>query len=47
VLVKYQGNLWAVWIVAALMLVAIIWSIRASNKPAERIDMEVAPISGD
>ncbi|HNB50510.1 MAG TPA: sodium-translocating pyrophosphatase [Anaerolineales bacterium] len=45
VLVKYQGNLWAVWIVAALMFIAIIWSIRTSNKPAEKIDVEVAPIS--
>ena len=46
VLVKYQGG-WGAWVVAALMLVAVIWSIRTSKKPAEAVDVEVASISGD
>jgi len=46
VLVKYQGD-WGTWIVAALLFVATIWSIRTSKKPAEAMDVEVAPISGD
>jgi K(+)-stimulated pyrophosphate-energized sodium pump len=46
VLVKYQGG-WAPWVVAALLLVATIWSIRTSKKPAETMEVEVASISGD
>ncbi|HBX69787.1 MAG TPA: sodium-translocating pyrophosphatase, partial [Chloroflexi bacterium] len=47
VLVKYQGNTWAVWGVALLLLASVIWSIRTSKKPAEKMDVEIAPISGD
>jgi len=46
VLVKYQGG-WVPWVVAALLLVATIWSIRTSKKPAETMEVEVASISGD
>jgi len=49
VLVKYQGG-WATWVVAALLLVATIWSINKSKKPVEAVesvDVEVASISGD
>jgi len=46
VLVQYQGS-WGAWVVAALMLVAVIWSIRTSKKPAEPMEVEVASISGD
>jgi K(+)-stimulated pyrophosphate-energized sodium pump len=37
----------AVWVVAALMLVVTIWSIRTSKKTVEAVDVEVASISGD
>jgi K(+)-stimulated pyrophosphate-energized sodium pump len=46
VLVQYQEG-WARWVVAAVLLVATIWSIRTSKKPAETVDVEVASISGD
>jgi len=46
VLVKYQGG-WAPWVIAALLLVATIWSIRTSKKPAGTMEVEVASISGD
>ena len=46
VLVKYQGGV-GVWVVAALLLVATIWSIRTSKKPAGTLEVEVASISGD
>ena len=46
VLVKYQEE-WGVWVVAALLLVATIWSILASKKPAEPMEVEVASISAD
>lgn len=41
VLVKYQGG-GGVWVVAGLMLVATIWSIRQSKKPAEAVEAEVS-----
>jgi K(+)-stimulated pyrophosphate-energized sodium pump len=50
VLIKNQGTMVAdiaVWVVALLLLGAIIWSIRTSKKPAEAVDVEVASISGD
>jgi K(+)-stimulated pyrophosphate-energized sodium pump len=50
VMAKNQGTAIAdiaVWVVAALLLVATIWSIRTSKKPAEAVDVEVASISGD
>ena len=47
VLVKYQGNTWAIWGVALLMLASIWWSIRTSKKPAETMEVEMASISGD
>ena len=37
----------AVWVTAALLLAAVWWSIRTSNKPAETMEVEVASISGD
>ena len=37
----------AVWGVAVLLLIATIWSIRQSKKPAEAVDVEVASISAD
>ncbi len=46
VLVKYQGG-WGAWVIAVLMLVAVIWSIRTSKKPADTMEVEVASISGD
>jgi K(+)-stimulated pyrophosphate-energized sodium pump len=46
VLVKYQEG-WGVWVVAAVLLVATIWSIRTSKKPAGKMEVEVASISGD
>ena len=47
VLVKYAHNTVAIWAVALLMFAAVWWSIRASKKPAEKMDVEIASISGD
>jgi K(+)-stimulated pyrophosphate-energized sodium pump len=50
VMAKNQGTTIAdiaVWVVAALLLVATIWSIRTSKKPAEAVDVEVASIAAD
>jgi K(+)-stimulated pyrophosphate-energized sodium pump len=47
VLVKYQHNTWAIWGVALLLLASVWWSIRTSKKPAEKMEVEVASISGD
>ncbi len=50
VMVKNQNTVVseaAVWGVAALLFVAVIWSIRTSKKPAETMEVEVASISGD
>jgi K(+)-stimulated pyrophosphate-energized sodium pump len=47
VLVKYQGNTWAVWIIAVLLFAAVWWSIRTSKKPTEKMEVEMASISGD
>jgi K(+)-stimulated pyrophosphate-energized sodium pump len=41
VLVKYQHNTVAIWVIAILMLVSIIWSINRSKKPADTVDAEV------
>ena len=50
VMVRNQGTMFAditIWVVALLLLGAVIWSIRTSKKPAEAVDVEVASISGD
>ncbi len=44
VLVKYQHNTAAIWVVAILLLAAVVWSIRTSKKPAEAMDVEVEPV---
>jgi hypothetical protein len=37
----------AIWVTVALLLAAVWWSIRTSKKPAEKMEVEVASISGD
>ncbi len=42
VLVKYQGSGWAIWVISAVFLAAIVWAIRKSKKPAQAVDAEVS-----
>jgi K(+)-stimulated pyrophosphate-energized sodium pump len=46
VLVKYQSSSWVIWVIAILLLAAIIWAIRRSKKPAEKMEVEAISTGG-